>query len=201
MSLLIVNMEIEEFFTNRKRDDLVLLYFAGHGIKDEHEYFYLATINTCMKNYVSTSIPASLVNNIIYNNLPEQRIILLDCCYSGAYIRDLERHNNKRILKINGNKIKDPIILTSSNLMQYSFETNTGRNGINNSYFTDIVIGGIRTGNADINFDGFIDCKELYHYSNRRMEKISPSQTPQICDKEKKGNNIIIARNPNLISK
>jgi hypothetical protein len=29
-----LNQEIETFVDNRKRDDLLLLYFSGHGIKD-----------------------------------------------------------------------------------------------------------------------------------------------------------------------
>src|SRR5438128_1368544 len=41
-----VRREIEAFFANRKRDDLVLVYFSGHGIKSDDGRLYLPTIDT-----------------------------------------------------------------------------------------------------------------------------------------------------------
>ena len=41
-----VNQAIEAFFTGRKRDDLLLLYFSGHGIKDEDGMLYFTTPDT-----------------------------------------------------------------------------------------------------------------------------------------------------------
>ena len=41
-----VAQELELFFSDREKDDLLLLYFSGHGIKDEDGRLYLATPNT-----------------------------------------------------------------------------------------------------------------------------------------------------------
>ncbi|WP_260445822.1 MULTISPECIES: caspase family protein [unclassified Nostoc] len=37
---------IERLFSDRQRDDLVLLFFSGHGIKDEKGNLYFAACNT-----------------------------------------------------------------------------------------------------------------------------------------------------------
>ena len=41
-----VSLEIESFFDNRKRDDLLVLYFSGHGLKYADGQLYFATIDT-----------------------------------------------------------------------------------------------------------------------------------------------------------
>lgn len=37
---------IYRLFANRKKDDLLLLFFSGHGVKDDSGNFYLAAHNT-----------------------------------------------------------------------------------------------------------------------------------------------------------
>ncbi|HDD25027.1 MAG TPA: caspase family protein, partial [Chloroflexi bacterium] len=44
-----VNRAIEAFFIERERDDLALLYFSGHGIKDGWGRLYFATPDTDYK--------------------------------------------------------------------------------------------------------------------------------------------------------
>src|SRR5512136_2546989 len=41
-----VSEEIERFFLNRRPGDLLLLYFSGHGIKDDDGLLYFATPDT-----------------------------------------------------------------------------------------------------------------------------------------------------------
>lgn len=38
-----MRVEIETLFAGRSRDDLVLLFFSGHGIKDDQGKLYFAT--------------------------------------------------------------------------------------------------------------------------------------------------------------
>ena len=37
-----VNLAVEEFFADRQPDDLLLLHFSGHGVKDEDGELYFA---------------------------------------------------------------------------------------------------------------------------------------------------------------
>ncbi|MCK4315092.1 MAG: caspase family protein, partial [Anaerolineae bacterium] len=60
-----VNEAVEAFFTDRKRGDLLLLYFSGHGIKDEDGQLYFATANTRRNLLRSTAVWANFVNDVM----------------------------------------------------------------------------------------------------------------------------------------
>ncbi len=47
---------IDEFFDQKKPDDLLLLYFSGHGVRDEFGSLYLAFKNTIRSRLRSTAI-------------------------------------------------------------------------------------------------------------------------------------------------
>lgn len=79
-----VRREIELFFVNRKREDLLLLYFSGHGIKDDYGRLYFATSETMRSQLRSTAVSANFVNETMRDSLSRQQILLLDCCYSGV---------------------------------------------------------------------------------------------------------------------
>lgn len=50
MSELKIRRSLTTFFSDRPREDLLLLYFSGHGIKDAHGRFYLAAVDTDPKD-------------------------------------------------------------------------------------------------------------------------------------------------------
>ena len=67
------NRTIEAFFTERKRDDLLLLYFSGHGIKGNWGRLYFATTDTRYKTPRTTAIPARLVNEVMGDSRSRRR--------------------------------------------------------------------------------------------------------------------------------
>src|SRR6188474_1874905 len=52
---------ISAFLSNKKPDDLVLLYFSGHGVLDARGRLYLALEDTQYDLLKATSIPSSFV--------------------------------------------------------------------------------------------------------------------------------------------
>src|SRR3954463_3590627 len=56
-----VQRRIEMFFTDRRRDDLLVLYFPGHGLKDRAGRLFLAMTNTERRLLQATSVPAGFV--------------------------------------------------------------------------------------------------------------------------------------------
>ena len=40
----VVNLAVEEFFADRRLDDLLLVHFSGHGVKDEDGELFFAAV-------------------------------------------------------------------------------------------------------------------------------------------------------------
>ncbi len=76
---------VQQIFDNCHKDDLVLLFFSGHGIADDNNRLYLATKGTSKDFYKATSVPAHFVQDISLGSYAKRQVIVLDCCYSGAF--------------------------------------------------------------------------------------------------------------------
>ena len=80
-----VSRAIEHFFSDRTSKDLLLLYFSGHGIRNDQGKLYLAASDT-KKNFLrSTGISADFISELMNNSLSKRQILILDCCNSGAF--------------------------------------------------------------------------------------------------------------------
>lgn len=92
-------------------------------MKDDEGHLYFAAFDTYRKELYSTAISADFVNMIMSRSRSKRQVLLLDCCYSGAFAKgmiakgaDKEVHTKEHF---DGH---GRIILTASDAMQYSFE-------------------------------------------------------------------------------
>ncbi|BAY30022.1 extracellular ligand-binding receptor [Nostoc carneum NIES-2107] len=90
--------EIEQLFSHSEKEDLLLLYFSGHGIKDEYGQLYFATSITRKdergKLRKATAVEASFVQKIMSNSRSKRQVVILDCCFSGAFAEGLTSKND-----------------------------------------------------------------------------------------------------------
>jgi len=84
---------VEVLFADRQRDDLVLLYFSGHGLKDQKARFFLSTRDTGRDqkgNFsLATALAATKLQEYITDSHSQRQIIILDCCFSGALVQGM----------------------------------------------------------------------------------------------------------------
>ena len=184
---------IENLFLGSQRDDIVLLYFSGHGIKHDNGKLYFATKST-RKNEQgelsrASTVSADFVHDIINDNRSRSRrqVIILDCCFSGAFSPDTKGEDD---ISLNFEKVQlggeGRAVLTSSTSTQYSFE----------SVYTQYLVQGIETGEADENNDGFISVNELHQYVQRKVQEGKHEMKPQIQAVIKEGFNIMLTKAP-----
>src|SRR5687767_3690512 len=83
----IVSESIEDFFSLKKPDDLLLLYFSGHGIRDEIGSLYLAVKNTNHNRLRSTAIKSDFIREVMDESRSRRQVLILDCCNSGAFAK------------------------------------------------------------------------------------------------------------------
>jgi uncharacterized protein YjbI with pentapeptide repeats len=175
----IVKQEIEHFFYDREPDDVLLLYISCHGIIDENNNLYFAMTDTSSKYPLSTAISADYINSVLNRSKSKRNITILDCAYSGRFLS--QETDNLRQLTGPGK-----IILASSQAFQPSFATSKG------SIFTNALLRGLETGEADSNADGLVTTDELYSYIYEHVTDEMPRQKPAFFSQEP----VVFALNP-----
>ncbi|MDJ0536135.1 MAG: tetratricopeptide repeat protein [Xenococcaceae cyanobacterium MO_207.B15] len=185
-----MRLAVQQIFTHLGKDDLVLLFFSGHGITDDNNKLYLATKGTSKDFYKATSVPASFIQDISLESYAKRQVIILDCCYSGAFAEgwqaksvgiDLEKE-----LGAEGR-----VVLTSSTATQPSFQ----QEGKNLSLYTQYLVEGIETGAAGKKEQGKIYAFELHDYAKAKVQEVKPKQQPGIII-DKEGFNILLSQAP-----
>jgi tetratricopeptide (TPR) repeat protein len=171
---------IETLFSGRAKEDLVLLFFSGHGIKDESGRLYLATRMT-RKNQQgelvkATAVPASFVHDIMSNSRSKHQVVILDCCFSGAFAEGWLAKDDGSVDVKNQLGGEGRAVLTSSTSTQYSFE----QQGSDLSVYTRYLVEGIETGAADQTNDGVISVDELHEYAKKKVQEAAPAMKPEI---------------------
>src|SRR5258705_13611865 len=81
----IVRGAIDEFFDQKKPDDLLVLYFSGHGVRDDLGALYLAVKNTIRSRLRSTAIKSDYIREVMDQSRSKRQVVILDCCNSGAF--------------------------------------------------------------------------------------------------------------------
>lgn len=175
-----VEEAIYTLFSDRQRDDLLLLYFSGHGIKDDTGTLYLATRSTRKSSNGELIIPTAVSSNFIHERMSRSRskrqVVILDSCYSGAFAEGLSAKDDGMIDIRNQLGGEGRAVLTSSSSIQYSFE----QNGERLSLYTRFLIEGIKTGEADIDEDDVISVNELHEYARRKVQEAKPEIKPEL---------------------
>lgn len=189
-----MQLEIETLFDGRTKDDLVLLFFSGHGIKDDAGKLYFATRIT-RKNAKgelirATAVPSSFVHEIMNNSRAKRQAIILDCCFSGAFDPALQAKDDGSVDLQSQLGAEGRVVLTSSSSTQYSFEQQESELSI----YTRYLVEGIETGAGDINSDGFVSVLELHEYAASKVQETAPKMTPKIIVLKDKGFEIILAK-------
>src|SRR6266516_4166793 len=117
-----VRIEISSFFSNKKPDDLLLLYFSGHGVLDERGRLFLALKNTQTSYLKATAIPSSFISEEMDSSRSKRQILILDCCNSGAFVRGAKGEQKavtETTFKGNG---YGHVVLTATDSTHYAFE-------------------------------------------------------------------------------
>ncbi|MER7181291.1 DNA translocase FtsK [Streptomyces hyaluromycini] len=174
-----VNRSIESFFLDRSRDDLLLLHFSCHGIKDDSGRLYFAARDTDRRLLTSTATSAAFVHDQMRRCRAKSIVVLLDCCYSGAFLPGTKGDTAVYVREELAGHGR--AVLTATNRTEYAWEGDHLTELVPEpSRFTEAIIEGLRTGEADRDQDGLISVHELYEYVYERILDAGVRQRPQI---------------------
>jgi hypothetical protein len=176
----VISRAIEDFFSDRHPDDLLLLHISSHGIKDETGELHFATRDTSLRRLASTSVAADFVNRRMARSRSRRIVLLLDCCYAGAFERGMSPRAGAAVGVEEQLGGRGRAVITASSAMEYAFE---GENladstDVTPSVFTTALVEGLASGEADQDEDGRVGLDELYDYVYGRIREVTPNQTP-----------------------
>lgn len=189
--------EIEAFYADQPRDSLLLAYFSCHGLKDEDGRLYFAASNTKLARLAATGLSAQFVHEQMDRCRSRRLVLLLDCCYSGAFSR-LSTKADRRVDVMERLSGRGRVIITASTAMEYAFVGEQAEQAeMGTSVFTRALVHGLATGQADLDGDGRVSVDDLYDYVHDQVLSVTPNQTPSMqADVE---GTIYLARSPEVV--
>src|SRR5512138_1689062 len=175
----VVREAIDGFFDEKKPDDLLVLYFSGHGVRDEYGSLYLAVRNTNRLRLRATAIKSDFIRESMDQSRSRRQVLILDCCNSGAFAQGTKAATGVSIGTASAFEGTGygRVVLTASDSTQFAWEGDKVIGQIDNSLFTHFLITGLE-GDADQDGDGRITIDELYDYAYGQIVKVTPKQTP-----------------------
>ncbi|MEH1958516.1 MAG: caspase family protein [Nostoc sp.] len=183
------------YTSNRNQDDVLLLYFSGHGITDSGGEFYLSTRQTRKdqqgKLVPTTAVAAREVHRWMNASKSKRLVVILDCCFGAAFTKGLTAKDSGSVNLEQHLGGEGRAILTASTSTQYAFE----QEGLELSIYTQYLVEGIEKGAADQDGDGLISVDELHGYASSKVREVSPTMTPEFYP-VKQGYKIYLAKSP-----
>ncbi|MFG1628875.1 caspase family protein [Kribbella sp. NPDC049227] len=198
-----IRFAVEDFFADRAPEDLLLLHFSCHGLKNSAGELFLAVADTKPTRLASTALAADFVNRQMADSRAQRIALFLDCCYGGAFPRGM-------VVRASGEaQVRDAfvgqeevgggrgrVVVTASSAMEYAFEGGqlaTDAATPAPSVFTSAVVDGLTTGEADRDGDGWVGLTELVGFVTDRVHRVTPNQNPQMWTFGSQGE-LLIAR-------
>jgi hypothetical protein len=166
------------------KDDLVVIYFAGHGASEVDQRGierdglskYLVPIDADPDDLYSSALPMDEMQNVLQRIEAERVTVFLDACYSGAAGGRTFASTKTRGVNVDDiflerlTRSKGRAIVTASRPSEVSIELPDLGHGV----FTYYLVRGLQ-GYADLNRDGIVSLQELYEYLAQEVSKKSRS--------------------------
>jgi len=183
-----VRVSIHEALLAAGRDDLVLLYYSGHGKPNLNGSLHLTTSDTTLKLLGVTSVPVAAIRDSINESACRKILLVLDCCFSGsagqAFLKGGVDDQLQHVARGSG------IYMMSASTAS---ETAEEKEGDRFSLFTKHLIDGLERGVADQDGDGVVTADELYRHVRHAVLEERHAQEPTKFAMDVQGD-LVIAR-------
>ena len=194
-----VQSGIGELFADKQPDDLLLLYFSGHGVLDAQGRLCLAVRNTLRQRPRTSGIRADLLKDEMDDSRARRQVLILDCCHSGAFgagRKGAEALGQPAVLTDTfGPQGRGRVVLTATDKTSAAWEGEQIIGGLETSLFTHYLIEGIRTG-AAADAHGQVTAAKLYDYVFQRVTAATPTQRPRLFADDQEGQIVIAYAQP-----
>lgn len=187
--------KIESFLSQSKRNDVIIIYLAGHGILDNELNYYYGSHDIDFNHPQQKGWSYEFIEGMLAQSKAIKKLLLFDTCHGGEIDKDelVEEENENTgeelafratksftysINQSDASKVSKTFfqdfrkgvgatIIASSGGTEYALESDTYKNGV----FTYFLIQGLTENRADLNNDRRITVNELRNYLNIEVAK------------------------------
>jgi uncharacterized caspase-like protein len=164
---------LTDFVARASTNDLLLIFFAGHGAPDQlaPQNLYVIAHDTNVENMPKTALAMPDLLRYVEQNIKSKRVVLImDACHSAGLsideTRDLPNNLANQYLEKLLYQEEGRAIITSSDVNEKSLESKKWGNG--HGVFTYYVLEGLK-GRADSNQDRLVSVGELFRYVRQNV--------------------------------
>lgn len=162
---------IEHLMVDAEPADTVLLYFSGHGQRDGQELMLCAR-DTETRLLTSTALASSTINKLIERSKASNVVIILDCCFSGAFkgSADAASENKQLADEFKGS---GRYVLTATR--SFGLAPDAKRYG-SPSPFTASLAEALRFNAPDPDGDGWVEIADVHKMVRKSLPDLDPQQ-------------------------
>lgn len=190
---------LTNFIARATPQDLLLIFFAGHGAPDPNasQNLYVIAHDTDATDMPETALSMPKLRAYLDRNVRSKRVVLLmDACHSAGLstegTRDLGNNLSNQYLERLLYQEEGRAIITSSDVNERSHESSKWGNG--HGVFTYYVLEGLK-GTADTNRDRVVSVGELFRYVRQKVRlDTNLKQNPRMLMGENENLALSVAR-------
>jgi WD40 repeat protein len=189
---------IRKFISQAGVDDVVIVYFAGHGMLSDSLDYYLASYNTDFSDPSSRGIGYVDLENELLNCKSRKKLLFLDACHSGEVDKDAVeikpgdvvigediefRGANSNVVNNDDSRSLEAVkmiftdlkenngitVISSAGGADYALESDLWNNGA----FTHSLVSGLRDGTPDLDRNGVVTIYDLLNYLQIDVPRIT----------------------------
>ena len=166
-----IKMAMDNVFSRAGKDDLVLLYFSGHGLKGSFLPIDFDGYNNKFDH--------DEINAILANSPAKYKLLIADACHSGSLLA-MKSGEVKGILENYYSTLAQAEPGTALIMSSKSEETSLESSGLRQGVFSHFLIRGLK-GEADSDRNQVVSVQELFDYVTENVKKYTGNrQSPVI---------------------
>jgi len=192
---------LKNFFAKATINDVVMIFFAGHGYLDEDFSYYFPTYYTDFTDPKINSVAYKSFETLFKDMKPTRKLMFIDACFSGEVDEDADNsldnktpQDSARSIRIASTTFAQSTALEMSKTIFTDLRQNSGATIIssaggteaafegekwNNGLFTYCLLNAMKSLKADANNDKIITLGELQKFVSEEVNRLSEGkQTP-----------------------
>ncbi|HIC89762.1 MAG TPA: caspase family protein, partial [Anaerolineae bacterium] len=172
--------QVLEWLKRPDPGDTMLVFFAGHGLRDDEGHGYLAPKDCEFDKVGLTAVSISHLRDLLNQCKATQKVLILDCCHAGGERNPKPVGPSSHELGLAFVRASGLVTLASCAQQEFSLEWDEQKHGL----FTYWLVQGLR-GRADYDRNRLVDVYELHRYTLEQVsltaqKRLNGRQTPKL---------------------